>query len=268
MSDILVTFVHISDTHISHDSGYEGDFADYAPTLGARALVEQVAALPFKYDFVLHTGDVVFNPIPEAYALAREVLSKISTPIYYVAGNHDHVEALQRTLMGRSETVSPLDYQFEVNGAQFVVVDSNQLGSVEPPNGFVTDAQLEWLGNICRANNARPLVIAVHHNPLPIGAPWWDDYMRLLDGEAFHNALLPAKHRIRGVFFGHVHEATDTVRDGILYTSALSSWSQFHTYPGQVDTIPDPRAEPGFSVVTLTREQTFIRRYRFPMPTT
>jgi Icc protein len=133
----------------------------------------------------------------------------------------------------------------------------------EPPSGRVSDEQLAWLDGLCRVPDDRPLVVAVHHNVLPVGVPWWDDYMRMVNGEDFHRALLPARDRIRGVFFGHVHQNVDTVRDGIAYFSALSSWYQLHNYPGQVESEEDRFAGPGFSVVTVTREQASVRRHRF-----
>ena len=87
--------------------------------------------------------------------------------------------------------------------------------------------------------------------------------MRMENGEDFHRALLPARDRLRGVFFGHVHQNTDTLRDGILYVSTTSSWTQIFNYPGQIETENERAALPGFSVVTITREQTYIRRHRY-----
>jgi Icc protein len=167
-------------------------------------------------------------------------------------------------MMGRAEPAPTLHYTFEVKGMQVVVVDSN--GPAEPPAGFVDDAQLKWLSDLCTAADTRPLIIAVHHNVLPVGVPWLDTFMRMRNGDAFHRAILPARERIRGVFFGHVHQSITMYRDGILYTSALSSWAQIIAWPHTTDTEFDHGAEPGFSVVTVTPQQTFIRRHRYPRP--
>ena len=144
-----------------------------------------------------------------------------------------------------------------------ICLDSN--GPAEPPRGFIIEEQLAWLEKLCAADDPRPLIVAVHHNLLPVGIPWLDDYMRTINGEAVHQALLPARHRLRGVFFGHVHQNLDMYRDGILYASTLSSWTQFQAWPEQIETIQDTNADPGFSVVTLTRDQTYIRRCRFDL---
>ncbi len=261
MSETLLRFVHMGDTHISADPHYNQDGAMHTPLVGAKALVHQINALPFAPDFVLHTGDVAYNPDESAYFAAHNILSAITVPVYYLAGNHDDPGALQRIMLGQTAIKSPFDTEFEVNGVQIVCVDSNR--PAEPPRGRVSEEQLAWLEGIARAADDRPLIVATHHNVLPMGSPWWDDFMRMVNGEAFHKALLPARDRLLGVFFGHVHQAVDIVRDGIAYFSTLSSWYQLHNYPGQLESEVDRLAGPGYNVVTVTREQVYIRRCRY-----
>jgi Icc protein len=264
MTDPLLRFIHISDTHIHPDPEYTKDYSDATTYDGALALVKAVNDLPFTPDFILHTGDVAYDPDPEAYTVCMEILSNLKAPLYYVAGNHDDSVALQQQLLGRDEPRRSFHYAFEQNGVQIIVTDSN--GPAQPPAGYVDDYQLEWISGLCQAQDDRPLVIAIHHNPLVVGIPWLDDYMGIQNGDMFHDAIFPARHRIRGVFFGHVHQNLDMMRDGILYCSTLSSWTQFQAYPGMTHTTSDSGAEPGFSVVTISQNQTFIRRYRFPLP--
>lgn len=262
MPQNLLQFVHVSDTHLSYDPEYNYRY-DYPSQRGAEALVEQLNKLPFQPDFVLHTGDVVYDPDPDprTYQIAREMMGRIPYPMYYLAGNHDDGEALQRVLLGQSEVLKPFYYSFEASGVQVVCLDSN--GPVKPPRGFISKEQLNWLDQICRAQDERPLIVAVHHNPIATGVPWLDDYMGLGNGEDLHQILMPARERLRGVFHGRVHQNVEVIRDGILYSSVLSSWCQFHAWPGQIDTIHDAGAEPGFNVVTITQDRTFIRRCRF-----
>jgi len=264
MVEPLVTFLHISDTHIHSNPNHTRDFAQYPPNWGAKALVDTINALPFKLDFVLHTGDVVYDPVPEMYITARDILSQIKYPVHYVAGNHDAAGALQNTLIQKEDTTLQVNYTFTVNDVQFAVVDSN--GASTPPAGHFTETQLDWISKICSADDPRPLVIATHHNVLPTGIPWLDNYMGVTNWDDFHRAILPAKRRIRGVFFGHVHQNIDIVRDGILYASTASSWAQFWSYPDLNKTTADKGMEPGYSLVMISKEQTFIRRCRFPSP--
>jgi 3',5'-cyclic-AMP phosphodiesterase len=263
-SEALMRFVHVSDTHISADPTYTHDEADYTALQGAQALVRELNALPFTPDFVMHTGDVAFDPHESAYLKSREVLSQIKHPVYYIPGNHDNTEMFQRVFLGAREIRETFDYEFEVNGVQIVCMDSNR--PAEYAGGAVSTKQLEWLQAICKSNDPRPLVVMVHHNVLPVGSPFWDTFMRMKNGDDFHRVLCYARQRIRGVFHGHVHQATETYRDGILYSSVPSTWYQLTCFPGQSNIIEDRDAEPGFNVVTITRTSTFIRRHRFRVP--
>jgi 3',5'-cyclic-AMP phosphodiesterase len=267
LNDALLRFVHISDTHISPDPDYtynDGNIPLSMP--GAQALVQQVNALPFTPDFVLHTGDIAYDPDTAAYHMARAILGQIKFPIYYLTGNHDDASALQRIMLDKPNPKAPFHYEFEVNGVQIICLDTQSAvkqQGIKEPAGWLDDGQLAWLEALCAAHDERPLVVALHHNPLKVGIPWFDDYMALQNGEALHARLLKARERLRGVFFGHIHQNVDLYRDGILYSSVLSSWYQLHSYPDQVKTNVDVAAEPGFNVVTVARDQTFIRRHRF-----
>lgn len=255
----MLTFIHISDTHLSPDPEYTTSLGGHIkPHAGTVALIEHLNNLPYTPDFVLHTGDVIYDPIPDACPHAKAIFDKLKYPLYCIAGNHDHPQTLFKTFHPEYQKTY---YEFERAGVQFICLDSN--GPATPPAGNVTDEQLSWLSERCMADDNRPLVIAVHHNVLPVSIPWLDDYMGITNGEAVHAAILPARDRIRGVFFGHVHQNVDIVRDGIHYCSVLSPWLQFESYPSLEQSTPDVDAEPGYNVVTITQNQTFIRRCRF-----
>lgn len=264
-TDTLLRFVHISDTHINPDPSYIKPYAHHTPMVGARALIQAIRELPFAPDFVLHTGDVAYDPHPEVYNTVHELTAELPCPIYYVAGNHDHMEALQTVIMGRNaDQVQPnLHYELELNGVQLLALDSND--EAPDPSGRVPEAQIAWLAERCAAADTRPLIVAVHHNAIPVGVPWLDDWMRMINGEDFHQALLPARDRLRGVFYGHIHQNITTFREGILYVAAASSWAQFASYPmPENERVSEDMNTPGgFSVVTITHERTHIRRHHF-----
>lgn len=266
MSDFLLRFVHISDTHINSDTDYIKDYAPYTPLVGAEALVKAVNALPFTPDFILHTGDVAFDPVPEVYPFVADTLNKLNAPVHYLVGNHDDNALLQTAIMGRAEAdvIANLHYEFEHNGVQIVCVDSND-AAAEVPSGLFPSAQLEWLDTICAADDDRPLVIATHHNVIPVGVPWLDNWMRAKNGDEFHAIVRQARDRLRGVFHGHIHQNIDAYQDGVLYSAAASSWCQFMSYPMiENDRVSsDFATPPGFSVVTITENRTYIRRHMF-----
>lgn len=263
MPSSAVRFVQISDTHISPDPEHRR--APHLPNSAdcARALVATVNALPFQPDFILHTGDVVYDPDERAYALAREIFAALNAPVYYLPGNHDDTLMLQRILIGTPDATQPYELDFVINGVRVVTVDSHQPVDADMPYSRLRDKQLERIRAIASEDDAPPLLVATHHNVLPIGAAWWDSYMRMQNGDDLHAALLPARGRLLGVLHGHVHQQVQIVRDGIPYLSAASSWFQLLCAPDQVETAHDDGAKPGFNVGKVVDGRLFMRQHSY-----
>jgi Icc protein len=259
-----VYFVHISDTHLGPTQGYANHGAVSLPA--AQQLVDIINQLPVQPDFVIHTGDVVTNPHPLSYELARQTFAGLRMPIYYVRGNHDSAVDIRSFLsMGPLKDLSAaadrLTYLFETKGHRFLVLDTQ--GPEEmAPQGFLPAEQLQLLRQEASADGP-PLTIFLHHPLLPLDSPWMDANMRVINGSDVHQALLPARERLRGVFLGHIHQSVQTLRDGILYVSAASSFAQLSSWPHE-QTVGHVHGEsPGFNFVRLTTEQTMVRQHRF-----
>lgn len=267
-ADNPLRFLHISDTHINMDTDYIKDYAEYTPLIGAKALIREIQSLPFTPDFILHTGDVAYDPVSDVYPPIKELFSTIDAPIHYLVGNHDDSQDLQRILMGcTDETIQPYLYgELSYKDTQIVYLDSNgEEHNPEHPSGFVNQEQLDWLDAICTSDDERPLIIAVHHNVLPASVPWLDEWMRIENSEALHEVIRQARDRLCGVFFGHIHQNIQVLRDGVLYVSAGSSWCQFTSYPDPSNTmyIRNAHTLPSFNIVTVTDTTTSIIRHSF-----
>lgn len=263
-----VYFVHISDTHIGPTAVYErhGHYSQPA----AEQLVREINSLPHRPDFIIHTGDVVTDPDPISYQRAAVIFAQLDSaiPIYYVNGNHDCARDICTFLpMGPCEPLSEnpdlLTYAFTVKGHRFLVIDGRAPDELDP-HGFISGEQLTILHREI-ARQDLSLTIFIHFPTWPINSIWLDSHMLLINGEAFHQALLPARDRLRGVFLGHMHQSTQIMRDGILYASAPSTFAQFTSWPQDryVQIAPEP---PGFNIVQLFAQQTLIRQHRFTVP--
>lgn len=262
-NEVFLRFVQISDTHISQDEHYNRPPAPHTPLAGTLALLKALRQLPFQPDFIIHTGDVAYDPHREAYVKARTMLSDLPSPVFYLAGNHDDPRMLQEILLDVQEPLLPYDYELEINGVQLLCLDSGRLAGDEAPAGRLSESQLAWLRGFTSSRDPRPLLVFIHHNPLPqVDSPWLES-MRLQNGEDFHAALLPARERLRGVFYGHIHQAMQLQRDGILYCSAVSSWQTFRADPGESELRFEMTARPGFNVVSLSAGLTAIHRHSF-----
>ena len=255
-----LTFVHLSDSHLMTDADRQG--MERGPSLpGVEALLREIEALPAPVEFVLHTGDVIHDPQrEEEYLLALELFGRLRAPVYFLPGNHDSSVWLQRTLLGRESPGPHADQEFEAGGAQFLLLDSSR-PRAESGHGWLEAEQLAWLERRCAAPDPRPLLVALHHQPLPLSVAYRDRYM-LRNGEALHEILLLARDRLRCVLHGHVHESLLTLRDGIAYQSVRSSWFQTRTWFGQTEAFAEPLQWPGYNLVTLTERDTFVRHCR------
>lgn len=259
-------FLHITDTHI----GPNRDYANYGHSAlpGLEILVDQINRLTFDVDFILHSGDVVEDGSEAAYRNAKPLLDRLKWPVRYVVGNHDSADTLRRVLLGHTPTGQKWDYQFECGGVQFVVLDTS--GPIQP-GGALDEAQIRALREVCTPDGP-PLVIAMHHPPTALDTLWIDKgshqpYMHsmlLENGPAFMQAIAPARGRLCGVFFGHVHRAFQVFHAGVLLCSAASGFAQISSWPDDPRANPSPHEPAGFNLVTITPQQTTIRQYALP----
>jgi len=260
-------FVHISDTHLGPTAGYGRHGHVALPC--AQRLVDVINNLPVKPDFVIHTGDVVTDPHPASYALAAETLGDLRVPIYYVRGNHDSAADIKKYLsMGPRQDLNSdpdlLSYAFDRKGYRFLVLDARGPSDIDP-QGYLSAEQMALVRREAQAEGP-PLLIFVHYPTLPMDSPWMNDNMLIVNGGEFHQALLPAKNRLRAVFNGHVHRSMQTIRDGIVYIAAGSSFSQFTAWPNDEIVGYDAQARPAFNFVHLTAQQTIVHQHSFPRP--
>jgi Icc protein len=267
MTAEAVYFVHISDTHIGPTEEFERHGHQTLPC--ARRMVEIINSLPIRPDFVVHTGDVVADPQPNAYQIAAETFATLDVPIYYVNGNHDTAAYIRQYLhMGPLEPAGPdpdrLSYTFEVKGYRFLVLDARGPDEIDP-HGLLPDSQLETVAQESLSDGP-PLVVFIHYPVLPLNSIWMDDNMLIQNGEDLHLALLPVRKRLRGVFLGHVHQNMQTTRDNIEYYSVASVFSQFAAWPNDVDTRFDPDHHPGYGFIHLLPDRTIVHQHSFPRP--
>ncbi len=260
-------FVQISDTHLGPTADYRRHGFLALPC--AQRVVEIVNQLPVKPDFVIHTGDVVTDPDPPSYRLAAETFARLQVPIYYVTGNHDRATDIHHFLpMGPKEDLLPgrdaLVYRFERKGYRFLVLDGRGPDEIDP-HGILSEAQLEIVRQEARPEGP-PLTVFVHFPAVPLNSTWMDEHMRLVNWQAFHEALRPAAPRLRAVFHGHVHQNMQTVRDGILYVSGASVFAQLVVWPHDQEAKEDPQHPPAYNFVHLLPEQTIIRQHTFERP--
>jgi len=116
-----LTFVHLSDSHLVTDPDSVG--TGFVSALAAtEALLREIEAQPAPIEFLLNTGDVNHDPRREDdYRRTLELYSRLDVPVYFLPGNHDRSDWLQRRLLGREVTGPHADQEFEAGGGQFLL---------------------------------------------------------------------------------------------------------------------------------------------------
>ena len=82
-----------------------------------------------------------------------------------------------------------------------------------------------WLRKIARERRARTWKSNRKCPPVKMGSAWLDG-VGLRDSEQFLAGIARHAH-VRGVLWGHVHQASDRTRDGVRFLSTPSTCSQF-----------------------------------------
>ncbi len=261
----MPTFLHISDTHISGDPAYHPSWIPPTaphPNRAVEALLEAIQALPLDFDFILHTGDLCADPLAADYHCARDLLLRFPAPIFLLPGNHDSADMMQDILHDGRHLFVLRDACLPLAGCQLLTIDSNGEGDDHAPT--LPDAQIAWLTERLDAIDDGPVLVALHHPLVKTGIPYLDEDNRVQNGERVHQILMRHREKIAAVFYGHIHQAASTAKDGLAYICCPSSWSNLAAYPGSREAVPDLNTAGGFSLVMIDGGTAFVRRCSLP----
>lgn len=213
-------------------------------------------------DLLLVTGDVCHDGLPETYErFAQLVREQYQGPVFSLPGNHDGGATLAR-VFGRQgfAVVHDALAEREISGWRLLGLDSHQ---DDQPEAELTDERWQALQDALRERET-PTILALHHPLLPIGAPWLDKDC-VPRGPALLE-WLATQSSVRGVFFGHVHQAIDAQYRQLKLWGTPSTCFQFA--PGSERFTVDQR-QPGYRWITLSDHgqiRTQVERLRhFPL---
>lgn len=265
----MLEVIHISDTHFGPDRSLTIRGANACER--AEALVTSIRALPFTPDVIVHTGDVVNDPDPAAYALAAAVLADLPAPVYYATGNHDDVPMMRSTLaFGEIEPLAPESADclcYRIAGPAGEKIECFVLdGKVPPsegPHGYLDDAQINAV--LDRITGTKPVAIFLHYPLVPIGSKWIDEHLLVTNGLEFQRAVTEkAGGHLRGIFSGHLHRGLTLYRDGVLHSGVSSPACEFSAAPGDTSCEFIPGGPIPFHHITFTPDATMVKAYSLP----
>jgi Icc protein len=209
--------LHITDPHLHADRAARMRGVNTDNTLVAT--LAHALADPCPPDVVLATGDLVQDESRAGYERFRELLGATGLPVYCIPGNHD-APAIMTEVLGAPP--------FQVGGIarhgtwSLVLLDTY---ASNDDGGLLAPRELEFLEQSLAGSAAGHCLIALHHQPVPMGSRWLDTVG--LRNAAEFLAICDRHAHLRGIAWGHVHQASDRDRRGVRLMSTPSTCSQF-----------------------------------------
>jgi len=218
----MFTLIQLSDCHLARDpsADYRGQNAD----VNLQRLFPAIRA--FSPDGIVLSGDLSEDASVGSYQRAAALISPLAPRLAWLPGNHDDRAVMAEQLPKPHFEAGPL---LDWGGWQIVLLDS---AVPDQPSGLVDQQRLEPLDQL---DQQRPALAFIHHQPLPVDAPWIDKY-GLKESELLWQRL--AGGPVQAIGFGHVHQAFIGERAGIACLSAPSSVA--NSQSGTERFTPDP----------------------------
>jgi 3',5'-cyclic-AMP phosphodiesterase len=182
-----------------------------------RSVLEDAFAQVPDYSAVLVTGDLVQDD-PSGYLRFKSLFGNLQKPVLCIPGNHDEPEAMGRVL---GHAPFQICGTYESAGWQFIMLDSYHPGQV---GGRLTVQELERLDRAL-ANSSAHALVCLHHHPIDMDSLWLDS-IGLANADEFWR-VIDAHTHVRGIAWGHVHQAYDGVRGGVRLFATPSTGAQF-----------------------------------------
>lgn len=194
-------------------------------------------------DLIINTGDVSSHGHVGSYARYQSLMDKITqVPHAWIPGNHDEPSAMYEAMPGE-QRIRLID----AGHWQLILLSSHVPGQ---EYGNLDDAELAFLEQQLSAD-ARPALVFLHHQPVPVGSAWIDQYI-VRSHQAFF-AVLDKFSQVKGVVWGHVHQDVDRPRKHMRLLASPSTCIQF--LPNSDDFALDP-AMPGYRWLELHADGT------------
>lgn len=242
MSTPTVQLVQITDPHLFADPA--GRLRGVPTLLALKDTLRAAEADIRAADAILATGDLVQDDVG-GYAPFRQVMGRLGKPVLCIPGNHDDAVELERALRGPPFQVGG---HYDTAGWRVVLLDSSV---PRQTRGSLSPSELDRLERALAGAPDRHALVALHHQPIRMGSQWLDT-VGLTNPDALF-AILDRHPQVRGVVFGHVHQAYEGERHGVRILGTPSTCAQFlpRSPDFAVDTLP-----PAYRVLRLLPEGT------------
>jgi len=234
----VLRFIHLTDCHLLNQNTKSLRHINTYESLNK--VIQDIKHKQFEYDFLLITGDISQDGSKESYETFSTLVKALNKPIYCLPGNHD-----DPVLLKNSFQQSP-NQAISVNQIQnhLLILLNSQIEGLE--SGKISKSQLQQLNNLLKTNLNRPVIIALHHQPVIINSAWMDD-IGLINGEELLT-LMGNFPTVKMMLFGHIHQEVNTNHRHIKIMGTPSTCYQFKPHK---KTIMVDQLGPAYRIIKL-----------------
>ncbi|MES9958430.1 MAG: 3',5'-cyclic-AMP phosphodiesterase [Sedimenticola sp.] len=212
-----IRVLQISDSHLYADPDRE--LAGLKTLETFNEVIELAISREKSADLVIATGDLVHDASERGYETLREGFEQLSKPVFCMPGNHDEPETLNRMLhQGDLSTV-----KWVTRGEWLLLfLDSTKPGQ---PGGHLDKDELAFLDSCLGKHPQHQVLVCLHHQPVHVGSSWIDSMALENPGEFFD--IIDHHPGVRGILWGHIHQAFEERRNGVRLMGSPSTCIQF-----------------------------------------
>lgn len=209
--------LQFTDSHLLADP--DKTFLGIRPVETLDAVMELAFASHPSPDLILLTGDLSQDASITAYRQIEQRFASLGIPVGIIPGNHDRMERMEQVFNSPTMQVGG---QLQLHGWSILLLDSTVRGKV---GGALSQSDLEQLEQSLSDNHDQPVLVCLHHQPVPVGTGWLDT-IGLDDAKAFL-AIIDRHPQVKGILWGHVHQSFDGQRHGMAMLATPSTSIQF-----------------------------------------
>ncbi len=209
-------FIQVTDCHLF--ASPDGKLLGMETQSSLDAVLQRVQSEHPDFDFFLGTGDLSQDGSVDSYIRLKDQLDAFGKEQFWLPGNHDHRDNMLKVVSEQKEMVSVVK-----KGAwQIVLMDSQVPGSV---HGRFSDSELQKLETALQAEPDLHTLVTFHHHPIPMDCKWLDN-QQIKNSDAFLE-LVSRYDNVRVLLWGHIHQDSNVMKDGVRYISTPSTCVQF-----------------------------------------
>jgi Icc protein len=235
-----IQFIQITDTHLVE--AVDGHLLGLETQNSLEHVLSSVQSENNHFDFFVVSGDISQDGSLSSYQRLQESLAPFNVPSFWFPGNHDEMSNMKVVCQDKEH----LENIIRSPHWQLVLLNSQVEGAVF---GNLANDQLELLE---RALTERPdlhTLISLHHHPIPMESGWMDK-IGVKNGEKLME-IARKYPKVKCILWGHVHQDSDRMVDGIRMLSTPSTCVQFT--PKSIDFDIDMLA-PGYRRLQLNHD--------------